>query len=148
MLREKEATISAMDLEIKRWKEEVRFLSSQLLRFENIKNDDKLLKYYTILSRVYWDVLWKYLQPSPENILSQKSAASEEAGRIISFGSGRKSKLSLQDELFMTLMRLRLGRLEQELAYQFGVSSSTISRIFTKWINHLYLRLGDIPLWP
>ena len=48
----------------------------------------------------------------------------------------------------MTLMRLRLGRLEQELAYQFGVSSSTISRIFTKWINYLYLHLGDIPLWP
>ena len=147
-LREKEDMINAMDMEIKRWKEEVRSLSSQLLRFANVKNDDEMLKYYTSFTREYWEVLWKYLQPSPENILSQQSVASEEAGRKISLGSGRKSKLPLEDELFMTLMRLRLGRLEQELAYQFGVSTSTISRIFTKWINYLYLRLGDIPLWP
>ena len=46
-------------------------------------------------------------------------------------------------------MRLRLGRLLQELAYTFGISASTASRIFNMWINnYLYLRLGMIPIWP
>ena len=53
-----------------------------------------------------------------------------------------------EDELLMTLMRLRLGRIEQDLAYEFGVNKSTISRTFNKRINFLYLRLGDLPLWP
>jgi len=28
------------------------------------------------------------------------------------------------------------------------VSCATISRIFTTWINFLYLKLREIPLWP
>ena len=45
-------------------------------------------------------------------------------------------------------MRLRLGRLEQELAYMFNVDAGTISRVFNKWINFLYMRLGMIPIRP
>ena len=38
--------------------------------------------------------------------------------------------------------------MEQDLADRFGISTSTVSRIFTTWINFLYLRLKDLPLWP
>ena len=44
--------------------------------------------------------------------------------------------------------RLRLGQFEQDLAYRFGVSQSTISRIVITWINLLYLQFQQIPLWP
>ena len=56
--------------------------------------------------------------------------------------------MTLEDELLLTFMRLRLGRLEQSLAYQFRIDKSTVSGIFTKWINYLYLLLGDLPMWP
>ena len=69
-------------------------------------------------------------------------------GRKVAPGRGRKSALSLEDQLLVTLMRLRLGRLEQELAYMFNVDAGTISRVFNKWINFLYMRLGMIPIWP
>ena len=46
------------------------------------------------------------------------------------------------------LVRLRLGLLEQDLADRFGLSCATISRIFTTWINFLYFKLKEIPLWP
>ena len=45
------------------------------------------------------------------------------------------------------LVRLRLGLLEQDLAYHFGVSQSTVSRIINTWINFIYLQLKQIPLW-
>ena len=48
----------------------------------------------------------------------------------------------------MALIRLHLGRSEKVLAYEFGVSPSTLYRVFLKWINYLYLHLGDIPIWP
>jgi hypothetical protein len=47
----------------------------------------------------------------------------------------------------MVLMRLRLGSFEQDLADRFGVSCSTVSRVFTT-INFLYLKLKELPLWP
>ena len=54
-----------------------------------------------------------------------------------STGAGRKDELSLEDQLLLTFMRFRLGRLEQDLSYQFGVSVATISRIVVKWTNFM-----------
>ena len=38
--------------------------------------------------------------------------------------------------------------MEQDLAYHFNISQSTVSRITCTWINFLYLKLKEIPLWP
>ena len=68
------------------------------------------------------------LKATPANIQSAKSATSEAEGGVNCPGAGRKPTLSLEDQLLFTLMRLRLRRLEQDLAYQFGISTSTVSR--------------------
>ena len=52
------------------------------------------------------------------------------------------------EEFFLTLVRLRLRLLKQDIAYQFGVSQYTVSRIFTSWMNFLYLQFKQISLWP
>ena len=51
------------------------------------------------------------------------------------------------EEFFLTLVRLRLGLLEQDFAYRFGISQSTVSRIFTSWINFMHIQFQQIPLW-
>ena len=48
---------------------------------------------------------------------------------------------------FLVLVRLRLGLFEQDLAYRFAVSQSTVSRIINTWINFIYLQFKQIPLW-
>ncbi len=48
----------------------------------------------------------------------------------------------------LMMMRLRTGHFKQQLAYQFGISKSTVSRILNMWIHFLYLRLGLLPIWP
>ena len=123
----------------------------RVLSFSNVLEADpegKDLLCFPVLDKVYWNVLWWRLQPSHENILSEKSAKSEEVVRPISRVSGSRASLCLEDELLMTLLRLRLSRLEQDLVYEFGVHKGTVSRIFIKWINYLYLCLGDEPHWP
>ena len=74
--------------------------------------------------------MWRFIKPSEENIRLSKSAAKDEEGqqRKTAAGAGVKCALSLEDQLLMTLMRLRLGQIEQELAYTFGINMSSVSR--------------------
>ena len=37
---------------------------------------------------------------------------------------------------------------EQDLANHFEISTSSVSRIFTTWINFCFHRLGSLPCWP
>lgn len=56
--------------------------------------------------------------------------------------------LSPQNEFFLTLCRLRCGLMELDLAYRFHISQPTVSRIFKAWLNLLYYKLREIPIWP
>ena len=56
--------------------------------------------------------------------------------------------LSHLSEFFLLRVRLRLDLLQQDLAYRFGISQSSVSRILTTWIKFVYLKLKRIPLWP
>ena len=38
--------------------------------------------------------------------------------------------------------------MENDLAHRFGISQSTVSRIFITWICFLYFKLKDINIWP
>ena len=86
---------------------------------------------------------WKSTHPSD---LEPGSAAWRESDATV--GPGRPGTLSQADELFLTLVRLRLDLKEKDLADRFGISHSSVSRIFMSWINFCYLHLGSLPIWP
>lgn len=57
--------------------------------------------------------------------------------------------LSQQEQFLLTLMRLRLNLRELDLAHRFGISQSTVSRYFQKWVTAMYVRLVPVLLkWP
>ena len=59
-----------------------------------------------------------------------------------------RSKLTIQDELLMVLMRLRLNLLITDISYRFEISNSTVTSIFHQWIEILYIRLKFLVVWP
>ena len=63
-------------------------------------------------------------------------------------GKGRPRAFQSTEEFFLVLVRLRLGLLEQDLADRFEISCATVSRIFATWINFLYFKFKQFPLWP
>lgn len=60
----------------------------------------------------------------------------------------QKQKLSVDDQFFLTLIRLRLGLFVRHLANMFSISVSSVNRICITWINFMYLRLGSLNIWP
>ena len=59
------------------------------------------------------------------------------------------SKLSPFDSFIFTLMKLRLNLPNQDLAFQYQVSTSTVCRVFKKWIIAMHHRLGPhLIQWP
>ncbi|XP_066925569.1 uncharacterized protein [Clytia hemisphaerica] len=55
----------------------------------------------------------------------------------------RPRKLEPKDEFLLTLMRIRLGLLNEDLADRFGIAPSTCSVIFKTWIRFLSDTLGN-----
>ena len=92
-----------------------------------IKDNDAKTKFYTGLSTYHiFTVLFNFLHPFVH----------------------RPTKLSLMDELLLVLMKLSLNVQTEDLAYRFGVSPSTVSRTFHKWLDVMYARLGECIRWP
>ena len=45
-------------------------------------------------------------------------------------------------------MKLRLNVLDQDLAYRFAVSQSTVSKVIKKWMEIMYICLKPFVEWP
>ena len=57
-------------------------------------------------------------------------------------------KLSLKEEFVLTLMKLRLGLLLEDLADRFGISPTLASNIFTTWVKVMSQTLGSLVFNP
>lgn len=55
--------------------------------------------------------------------------------------------LSIDEQVLLTLVRLRLGLQFQDLGKRFGISHQLASRIFNSWINILAVQLKDLIMW-
>ena len=95
---------------------------------DNLKNNDKLRFYtgissFTILMAVF-------------NVVS------------VAIPEFPTSKLSKFQAFVLTLMKLRLDVSNYDLGFRFGISASTVSRVFSKWIEAMDIRLSFLITWP
>ncbi|XP_064479145.1 uncharacterized protein LOC135392359 [Ornithodoros turicata] len=111
-------------------------------RFKDSYND--FHSYTGMVDYSYFCALLDRLDPGPDGCNVRRGQPDTE---VRCNGGGRKRALSVENELFLVLCRLRVGLLEFDLAHRFGISQATVSRIFTSWINFAYLKLGALPLW-
>ena len=137
------ADIEELEKQLKGAKKDPCEHEKQLFRVENISNDNSKVKYYTRFSTFSaLMVCYNVLGPSVNKLNYWSSGTSE-----LKSNKGRKRLLSSLNELFLLLVRLLLGLFEQDLAYRFCVSQSTVSRIIITWIDFLYLQFKQIPIW-
>ncbi|GFR82126.1 THAP domain-containing protein 4 [Elysia marginata] len=61
---------------------------------------------------------------------------------------GPSKKLSLEQEFFLVMLRLRMGLIVQDLAFRFQISCGLVSQIFTTWVKLLCKEYKFLVLWP
>ena len=124
--------------------EEIRKYESYRFSLESIVSDDSKVAFYTgFPSYDHLKICFEFLGPAASQLIYRDSR------RVLDHSNkGRPRSLPPMEEFFLTLVRLRLGLLEQDIAYRFGISQSTVSRIFTSWINFMHIQFQQIPLWP
>ena len=149
--------LSKLTSQLENMKRQNELLQSQLFNIERFRNNDSAINFYTGFPN--WNTFMaviKFMDPgdSGENIrywLSLNIHVSadfyEKTGETES-KKGRSRTLRPIDEYFLVLCRLRQGFREEHLAHLFQISTSTVSRILITWINFMYLKLGQINIWP
>lgn len=62
--------------------------------------------------------------------------------------SKNHQSLPLLQQFLLVLMKLRLSLYDNDLAYRFGISQSTVSRYINKWIDIMFVRFQPLITWP
>ena len=92
------------------------------------------------------------LKPTAQNMYSWSQMQRLRNKGIANVEGLRKTmqgcKLSLFDQFYLVLQKLRVGTLNQVLADTFDISQTTVSRVFISWINFLCFMLGSTCIWP
>ncbi|XP_037303475.1 uncharacterized protein LOC119193825 [Manduca sexta] len=98
------------------------------------KNDDRAIQFYTGFES-YRKFYFVYSTLSPV------------ADKINYYGS-KVLSLSTEDQLFLTLIKLRQNKCIFELSRFFNISTTTASNIFITWVNFIYQLWSKINIWP
>ena len=105
--------------------------------FETCSKDDKKFSFYTGLHILHFMTIWNFLGDIT-NKLSYWGKARKNETVTPTKRTGPKRKLSPINQLFLTLMKLRRGYCNKDLAYRFNVSDSYVSTIVITWIQLLF----------
>jgi len=137
----KEAYAAATQAQIEMENEKAKL---QIYKFgvERFSTDDSLIKFYTgFPTYKHFTYFFEFARPSAENMTYCYASGVLE---------NRPSTRAIQliDELFMFLVRIKLGLFIQDLAFRFHLHISSVSRKLTTWVNYLYFLLGSQPIWP
>nr|XP_058945630.1 uncharacterized protein LOC131773704 [Pocillopora verrucosa] len=134
--------------------EQLEQLLSKQSFYRQLKGmSDKRVRFHTGFSSFAIFVsTFNALRPTAESMFSwsQVQRAQAKSGKDISNmrDTLKTCKLSLFDQFYLCITKLRLGTFNEKLASEFDISISTVSRVFISWVNFLYFVLGTIPIWP
>uniref|UniRef100_A0A8C6SJG8 THAP-type domain-containing protein n=2 Tax=Neogobius melanostomus TaxID=47308 RepID=A0A8C6SJG8_9GOBI len=119
----------------KRQNQNVAPQQKHMFSIDDVKDDDKQFRFYTGLTWLQFMAFWNFLGPSRAELSYHKSSVKSET-------SSRERRLDPINQLFLTIIRLRTGLPQNDLAYRFGISVSSVSKIVTTWIQFMYLRFS------
>lgn len=132
------ARIELLEAQNAQLKAETRQQVRPHFRMEDVQNDDKLFRFYTgFASFSIFLAFFEFLGPVVDHL---NYWGSKEGERL----RHRSRKLDTKNQLFLTLVKLRLNLKLTDLGFRFGISSSQASRYITTWICFLYHHLREI----
>lgn len=122
-------------------------LTDHTFCIELFAKSDQDVAYYTgFPSYKMMMTFWRYLGEKVNHLTLWRGQETNLSGTPSCTVSERK--LRPIDEMFLCLMHLYLGLQIRDIAFCFNISPATASRIFTTWVNFLYLEFKAIDFQP
>ena len=112
------------------------------LSLDTIKDDDVKCKQWTGFPTFsIFVAVFVFLEPKAATMTIWRGnvSTSESPGPV-----KRRRTLSLMDEFFLTMVRLKAGLHISDLAHRFSVSEGTVSATFNTWLNLMYLEFKNL----
>ena len=120
-----------------------------LFSIENLKNNDKLLRFYTGFENFeLFGMVLDFLGREAASHLDYRNRERSATDSSTKIKPGPERTLSVENEFFMVLCRLKVGLLEEDLAARFGVSQSLVSVIVNTWIKFMFFRFKELDIFP
>lgn len=121
--------IEILKAQISDLEQQVEDLKGTRFGAENISKDSELLTFYTgFVSKEWFDSFYSWVEPYAKTMIEwsqiQRERGKENYKRRRSSGN---FALSLYDQLFLFMIRLRLGLLKTDLGVRFNISTSTVN---------------------
>ena len=114
---------------------------------DRFKHNKEHFKFYTgFESYELYKSLLEYLQPEASS-LNYWGSKTKERDDTNSKRRGRSRTMTVDEEFFMVLVRLRCGFPIEDLGVRFNMSTSNISRILITWFDCLHIKLRTLPIW-
>lgn len=122
--------------EDKNQSETIVFAPRSQFNIEIIKDDDKLTRYYTGMPTFdSFMALVEYLEPKAKCLITWNGKYTSEVECYIP--RAKSLDLSIANQLFAVLVRLRLALPLTDMSVRFGIAESTYCRLFSTWICFL-----------
>ena len=130
------------------------------MRFEQITRESDVKFFTGLPSTEAFICLFEYLLPKAKTMQYWRGAtqtqkeyrkepsATQQYGGRSDTRVGPPRKLSLEQELLLTLMKLRLALLLEDLSFRFEISTGTTSSILVTWIKLCSKELSVLIIWP
>ncbi|XP_025078800.1 uncharacterized protein LOC112554937 isoform X1 [Pomacea canaliculata] len=110
---------------------------------ERFSQDDGKIEFYTGFSNYNTlKIFYEYIEPYANGMYQSYGKSGDKL-----YMRRANGNMQLIDELFMFLVRLRLGLLLTDLSDRFGISVSSVSTKINAWANFLYTILGSMNIW-
>ncbi|XP_053553655.1 uncharacterized protein LOC128644978 isoform X2 [Bombina bombina] len=134
--------------EIARLQQRTAALEMNIFFLERFLNDSSLIQFYTgFKDYATLKDVFSSLTPTDNNIIKWRQCQQEGDNSVSRDSVSEEETLSLIDQFFLFLCKVRQGFHDQDLAVRFNISQSRVIRITITWANYLYLVLGEVPLW-
>ena len=141
--------LEAAEKEIARLQEDLTKFRDRVFFLERFGQDPSLIKFYTgFKDFATLKSVFESLKPTAVTMVRWSQMQRNLDKDRINRYSFRDESLSLIDQFFLFLCRIRQGFHEQDLGVRFSVSQATVSRILLTWANYLYVMLGCLQTWP
>lgn len=138
-LKQHQKLISELNSKVKVLAKETACLNRRLFCVENLMTCDEKAQFYTGLPNIAtFKALFSYFEPKASEMTYWQG---NETTVRTHKNKGPSRKLSLENEFFAVLVRLKLGLLVEDIANRFDISVSLFSKIFNTWIRFLCLEL-------